>query len=1364
MKKVYAAFLMLFNLAIFLLTTGSAAQVPYSVTPVSGMSYSSISNGTVINSTGQLSPGQTRNADDGTVLVNLPFSFSYCGKTFSQATFCTNGWLALGNYSNLSPTMTRTGANLFSNALPNNTIGGWFKDGTANFPAPYGSGSMVHGMIDTGVYAFEWKNAAGTGYSLTTVNMISYMIKLYGPASSHPGRIEVLYGPQAGTFSAGAAIGIEDSTGHFINAVNGSTTSTVTSSVWPGNGNGYRFEPLQPCSGVPAGGAAFADNPSICALKPFVLNVNNASTGTGINYQWQSSTDNLVWSDIANRTDVSYTVTSGITQSTWFRRAIKCGNNTGYSTPVLVAVKDPSVCYCTTNSSGSALHSVTGNPNIDSVSITGTTLNNNNVGAPPTGLTQFPPAGNTTATLIKGGTYSLTVKLSGSGDGSVWFDWNRNGTYEPSEWKSVAYRTAGGTIIFTIPTTAAAGVTGMRIRSRTSGNGNDSTAACAQFGSGETEEYLITIANAQACVLSPATVSVNAPADACTGQNFTLTATGYTYATGLTFKWQSAPATGSTWTTIAGATSATYTTAQTAATKYRVLIACNNTSPTSATPVTVAMKTSGCPPVNNEPCGAIELPLSRNDSCTNKRIGNTALATTSLGLGYNNPIGCSVGYAPKDVWFKVRTDSTGRGSTSLYFRLAKTAGSTMTTATMVLFSMNAACPSPTLAYQGTCKNSTSGFPPYIMKAENLMPNTTYYLRISPCADSDPTGEFELCAYIPPVAAPCVTKVYPKPTDTVVVNQPSVMKWRNVSAATSYDLYLGETNPPQYYTSTSDTSFQKTFAAYNRKYFWQVVPNSIAGPPAACEIDSFVTQLPPLNCIPMTSSNCGMGDTLKLFTLLGEDSTKINNASGCSPQGYGNYTNLPAAKVYPGNAYSGTFMTSEQINYVTIWIDVNNDGRFSNDERLLNNLKVLGKNIVTPYVINIPATMSAGSHRLRVRNIYWPYVMVNATDACNFYTFSETEDYLVNVDSTPLPPRPLVSRAMANNCMVVGSLTVDDSTNNNNNFINIVDEHNEVVAAINANGNNLGTINATVYKNSGAVRTSSSGMKYLDRNITITPQNQPLTPVTVRLFFTEDELAALQNADPMVADRSSISVTKTSDNCNANGGVPATGVAVPQAANGSYGSDHYIEVVVTGFSTFYLNRDASILPVTIKSFTGTRGGNVNMLKWTTSSEANCAGYELERSIDGNTFSRFAFVPSRAADGNSNIELAYSYNDEKPFKGNTYYRLKQLDKNGRHKYSNVIVIKGTNTNEIEIGLVYPNPVDKMLNLMISSPASEKVSIVVTDMTGKAVMQKGTQLVNGDNRITLDAEQLPSGNYLVKVVCTGGCRNAVGKFVKQ
>jgi hypothetical protein len=266
-----------------------AAQ--YSLTSLSGLGYAPLSGGgiTVVNTNAQLTAGMgSVTQDDGGILVNIPFTFNYNGTGYNQMSMSTNGWVAAGDFSTITAINSRTAGNFFTATAPNRTLAAWFKDMGGNFPL--GTGSLRHGLTGTDIYTFQWDNAVGSGFSDGSTNLISFQISIYGPASAAPGRIEYVYGPQVNTLATAASIGLENNiggTGNYLNALTGTSNSTTTSTVWPGAGNGYRFDPLPAnlltYNWAPATSlnSATISNPMAAPLASTVYTVIVAESGTG---------------------------------------------------------------------------------------------------------------------------------------------------------------------------------------------------------------------------------------------------------------------------------------------------------------------------------------------------------------------------------------------------------------------------------------------------------------------------------------------------------------------------------------------------------------------------------------------------------------------------------------------------------------------------------------------------------------------------------------------------------------------------------------------------------------------------------------------------------------------------------------------------------------------------------------------------------------------------------------------------------------------------------------------------------------------------------------------------------------------------
>ncbi len=188
-----------------------------------------------------------------------------------------------------------------------------------------------------------------------------------------------------------------------------------------------------------------------------------------------------------------------------------------------------------------------------------------------------------------------------------------------------------------------------------------------------------------------------------------------------------------------------------------------------------------------------------------------------------------------------------------------------------------------------------------------------------------------------------------------------------------------------------------------------------------------------------------------------------------------------------------------------------------------------------------------------------------------------------------------------------------------------------------------------------------------------------------------------------------------------------------------------------------------LPVSITNFSGSKGNGINNLYWTTVSEQNNKGFELEKSIDGSRFSAISFINSKGDNGYSNSTLNYSFVDDKINSSANYYRLKQIDRDGKFKLSNVILLKGDRINNIKMTSLYPNPATEEITVSIDAPSAERATLLVTDIYGKQVMINKISIEAGTNISTLKINQLAAGTYLVKMIVENKTETSVLKFVK-
>lgn len=189
-----------------------------------------------------------------------------------------------------------------------------------------------------------------------------------------------------------------------------------------------------------------------------------------------------------------------------------------------------------------------------------------------------------------------------------------------------------------------------------------------------------------------------------------------------------------------------------------------------------------------------------------------------------------------------------------------------------------------------------------------------------------------------------------------------------------------------------------------------------------------------------------------------------------------------------------------------------------------------------------------------------------------------------------------------------------------------------------------------------------------------------------------------------------------------------------------------------------------LPVSLIDFKGENINGNNVLSWSTATEMNNKGFQVQYSIDGKNFTDIGFVNSKQESGNSASILRYQFTDSKYTTGNAYYRLVQVDKDGKSNFSKVILVKGNKIASLTLSALYPNPAKEKLNILLSSPLNNRVNIAIADLTGKIVRRQAFSVVKGENNFEMQISSLAGGTYFIKATYENGRQQAVAKFVKQ
>ncbi|MFO7447716.1 MAG: T9SS type A sorting domain-containing protein [Ignavibacteriaceae bacterium] len=184
---------------------------------------------------------------------------------------------------------------------------------------------------------------------------------------------------------------------------------------------------------------------------------------------------------------------------------------------------------------------------------------------------------------------------------------------------------------------------------------------------------------------------------------------------------------------------------------------------------------------------------------------------------------------------------------------------------------------------------------------------------------------------------------------------------------------------------------------------------------------------------------------------------------------------------------------------------------------------------------------------------------------------------------------------------------------------------------------------------------------------------------------------------------------------------------------------------------YIFGNMANLPVELISFTGSLLNNEIILNWSTATEVNNYGFEVQRSKardqrSENAWEKIGFINGH---GNSSSEKNYSFIDKKPLTENTYYRLKQIDNDGSFEYSETVEVSSMKPKMFELAQNYPNPFNPVTVISYSLPEKANVRLVIYDVLGKEV----AELVNhkqdtGTYNVEFNGGELNSGIYFYKI----------------
>jgi Secretion system C-terminal sorting domain len=170
---------------------------------------------------------------------------------------------------------------------------------------------------------------------------------------------------------------------------------------------------------------------------------------------------------------------------------------------------------------------------------------------------------------------------------------------------------------------------------------------------------------------------------------------------------------------------------------------------------------------------------------------------------------------------------------------------------------------------------------------------------------------------------------------------------------------------------------------------------------------------------------------------------------------------------------------------------------------------------------------------------------------------------------------------------------------------------------------------------------------------------------------------------------------------------------------------------------------TVLPLHFTIFSGSNAENTIKLEWQTENEINTKSFEIEKSNNGITYSAIGLTNAK---GNNALTQQYYFTDAAPLPGNNYYRIKQIDKDGRYAYSTAIKVSTKISNN---GItVYPQPAQTIMNVVLTQQPQQSTQIKLYTASGQLIKTiTATAVLN-----VINVQSLPVGNYMMSVESGG------------
>jgi hypothetical protein len=287
-----------------------------------------------------------------------------------------------------------------------------------------------------------------------------------------------------------------------------------------------------------------------------------------------------------------------------------------------------------------------------------------------------------------------------------------------------------------------------------------------------------------------------------------------------------------------------------------------------------------------------------------------------------------------------------------------------------------------------------------------------------------------------------------------------------------------------------------------------------------------------------------------------------------------------------------------------------------------------------------------------------------------------------------------------------------------------------------------------YNKTNSVQTTSSDEQNVSAYTTVNNNNDSVTIALVNRSLSQSKTVVINIPDYLLANQAVTTLTLSNLPVGVETFISHSNNALQSAIISPQNNALQVTLAPLSITSLLITGSPIALPESLLSFTASKGDHKVNLNFTTTNELKVTSFDVERSLDGSSFTKIGTVTGEGG------KSQYAYIDVQPLPSINYYRLKMINQNGGYSYSKIVSIRYDKNASITI---FPNPAKDVITVQLHMPPGT-ISLQIIDGMGRKA--KTMTLKSSGNTVStaIDISGLTGGQYYIHA------GNEMLRFIKQ